>query len=501
MGNVPNVKIGLIAGGRDWLPDALVIKSREKIISIFRDMYPDMEIHECPVIINDNELNVKRALKDVYKAECNALCLLYANYGPELMARQVIESFEGPVMFIGIADNESENLMANRLDTLSGYINANYGIGLYNSKAYIPMRPIGDEIHCVKQMQKFYSIARALLGINELKVMSIGPRPSNYAGTNADNALLREFGIDIVEFSELELLSSYSRHNGDARIKSIAEQMRTDLGVDDQDTLMKLDKMAQLEITISDWVRVNKGNRKYVTMAASCWPSFPSYFGISPCYVWGRMTANNIPISCEVDIYGAVSEYIGQCISGNSVTLLDINNNIPDKIYKDFIYEKDFGGHKYKIGDVFIGYHCGVTSSNMLVSAQLECHYINKNYLGTDNTYGVLFGQIVSGDVTLFRIQPSKTGGLQAYVIQGQILPVSLETYGGYGVFAVREMDRFVRNVIIEHYFPNHTVVIRGHFGSEIMSLMKMMGIKVYYNYPSNMLYESENAFEFIEEL
>ena len=40
-----------------------------------------------------------------------------------------------------------------------------------------------------------------------------------------------------------------------------------------------------------------------------------------------------IPVSCEVDIYGALSEYIGVCVSGAPTTLLDINNTVPASIY------------------------------------------------------------------------------------------------------------------------------------------------------------------------
>ena len=52
-------------------------------------------------------------------------------------------------------------------------------------------------------------------------------------------------------------------------------------------------------------------------MANKCWPAFQTQFGFVPCYVNSRLTARwAIPIACEVDIWGAVSEYIGTCITG-----------------------------------------------------------------------------------------------------------------------------------------------------------------------------------------
>ena len=42
-------------------------------------------------------------------------------------------------------------------------------------------------------------------------------------------------------------------------------------------------------------------------------------------------------MACEVDIYGALSEYIGLCVTDDAVTLLDINNTVPAYIYDEDI--------------------------------------------------------------------------------------------------------------------------------------------------------------------
>ena len=69
--------------------------------------------------------------------------------------------------------------------------------------------------------------------------------------------------------------------------------------------------------------------------------------------------AMSIPVSCEVDIYGALSEYIGSCISEDAVTLLDINNSVPASLF-----EKEIEGKfDYKLTDTFMGFHCGNTPS------------------------------------------------------------------------------------------------------------------------------------------
>ena len=44
-----------------------------------------------------------------------------------------------------------------------------------------------------------------------------------------------------------------------------------------------------------------------------------------------------IPVACEVDIYGALSEYIGACVTQDAVTLLDINNSVPEDLFEQDI--------------------------------------------------------------------------------------------------------------------------------------------------------------------
>jgi L-fucose isomerase-like protein len=53
-----------------------------------------------------------------------------------------------------------------------------------------------------------------------------------------------------------------------------------------------------------------------------------------------------------VDIYGALSEYIGACITGDAVTLLDINNSVPKAQYENEIA----GKFNYELTDTFMGF-------------------------------------------------------------------------------------------------------------------------------------------------
>ena len=113
-----------------------------------------------------------------------------------------------------------------------------------------------------------------------------------------------------------------------------------------------------------------------------------------------------------------------------------------------------------------------------------------------DFTRGTLEGDIAAGDITFFRLQSTSDGQLRAYIAQGEVLPAATNSFGGIGVFAIPEMGRFYRHVLIEKRYPHHGAVAFGHFGKAIYSIFNYLGIKdIAFNQPKGMLYPTENPF------
>ena len=66
-----------------------------------------------------------------------------------------------------------------------------------------------------------------------------------------------------------------------------------------------------------------------------------------------------------------------------------------------------------------------------------------------DFTRGTLEGDIAASDITFYRLQCDSEGTLRAYIAQGEVLPVATGSFGGIGVFAIHEMGRFYRHVLV----------------------------------------------------
>ena len=493
MNNIPEVKVGIVAVSRDCFPESLSVNRRKALVDAYSKKYDARDIYECPVCIVESEIHMVQALEDIRKAGCNALVVYLGNFGPEISETLLAKHFDGPKMFVAAAEESKDNLVQGRGDAYCGMLNASYNLALRNIKAYIPEYPVGTADECADMIHEFLPIARAVIGLSDLKIISFGPRPLNFLACNAPIKQLYNLGVEIEENSELDLFEAFNRHEGDPRIPDVVADMEKELGEGNKKPEI-LPKLAQYELTLLDWVEEHRGYRKYVAIAGKCWPAFQTQFGFVPCYVNSRLTGRGIPVSCEVDIYGCLSEFIGTCVSQDAVTLLDINNTVPYDLYDSEIKDK----FDYKSHDVFMGFHCGNTTTKKLSFCQMKYQLIMARSLPEEVTQGTLEGDIVPGDITFFRLQSTADNKLRAYVANGEVLPVATHSFGSIGVFAIPEMKRFYRHVLIEGNFPHHGAVAFGHCGKALYEVFKYVGVDVReigYNQPAGVRYPTENPF------
>lgn len=493
MRNIPDVKLGIVAVSRDCFPIALSSRRRSAVVEAYRKA--GGEIVEVQTTV-ENEKDGLKALEELRQSGCNALVLFLGNFGPEGPETQLIQKFAGPTMVVAAAEESRDSLIEGRGDAYCGMLNASYSLGLRHLRPYIPEYPVGTAAEISAMIAEFVPVARVQLGLGKLKIFTFGPRPYDFLACNGPIKALFDLGVEIQENSELDLYAAYQAHKDNPRIPEVIADMEKELGEGNRMPGI-LPRLAQYEITLLDWAEQNKGASDYYCFANKCWPSFQTQFGFVPCYVNARLTSRLIPVSCEVDIYGALSEYILACVTENAPTLLDINNSVPKDMYESEIK----GKYDYALTDTFMGFHCGNTPICHLAKGEMKFQRIMKRSLEPDVepdiTRGTLEGDLKAGEITFFRLQSSADTTLHSYIAQGEILPVATRSFGGIGVFAIPEMGRFYRHVLIAKHYPHHGAVAFSHVGKALFAAIKCLGVEdIAFNQPKSMLYRDENPFK-----
>lgn len=143
-----------------------------------------------------------------------------------------------------------------------------------------------------------------------------------------------------------------------------------------------------------------------------------------------------------------------------------------------------------------MGFHCGNTASCKLSFREMKYQMIMARSLPQEVTNGTLEGDLVPGEITFFRLQSTSDNQIRAYVAEGEVLPVATRSFGAIGVFAIPEMGRFYRHVLVEKNYPHHGAVAFGHYGKALFDVFRYLGVEdIGFNQPKGMLYPTENPF------
>ena len=180
--NIPTVKLGIIAVSRDCFIISLSERRRAAVVAACQAK--GVDIYECKTTV-ENEKDMLKAVDEVKAAGCNALVVFLGNFGPETPETLIAQKFDGPVMYAAAAEETGKDLIDGRGDAYCGMLNCSYNLGMRHLKAYIPEYPVGTAEDIAAMIQDYVPIARALIGLSKLKIITFGPRPQDFFACNA----------------------------------------------------------------------------------------------------------------------------------------------------------------------------------------------------------------------------------------------------------------------------------------------------------------------------
>ncbi len=492
--NAPEVKLALVGVSRDAFPMELARTRLGKLTDACKQA--GLNVYRCTTIV-ENEPDALAALDEAAGAGANAAVVYLGNFGPEGPLSIFAQRFHGPVMACGASEESRDSLVDGRGDAYCGMLNAAYNFGLRNVPIHFPQMPVGLPEELAGKIKHFATVARVVIGVKNLKIFGFGPRPQDFYACYAPIKPLYDLGVEVTENSELDLFQLYEAVSlDDPEIDSIARDMAEELGEGNPYPDL-LPRLARFELALMRFHQQNLGSRKYGVFADKCWPAFAKVFGFVPCYVNSRLASRGIPVSCEVDIYGALSEYLCCLASDQPPTLLDINNTVPPDIIPT---DADLMGASAE--DLFMGFHCGNTPGCCMKNCSLTYQFIMHRLMEDpskepDFTRGNLEGQLKPGPTTFFRLQGNADSQLVSYVCEGNILDIDPCSFGGVGVFGIPNFARFYRHVLIGKRFPHHGAVAFTHCGRALFDAVKLLGVDdISVPLPGTIRYPGENPFE-----
>lgn len=462
------VTFGVIVGNRGFFPDVLAKEGRKDILKVLKgNGYGAVALPATETkygAVETFEEAQKCAALFASKADkIDGIIVTLPNFGDEKGVAEAIKrsDLNVPVLIQAEEDVANSMLMGRRRDSFCGKISVCANL----RQAGTPFTL--TDVHTVKvtskafknDLDRFAAICRVVRGLRNVRFGAIGSRPAAFNTVRYSEKILEFAGIAIEPVDLYEILGRVDQladNDRGVKRKLAAIKRYTDVTSIPAEGLLK---MAKFGYIVDQWSKENQ----LVGTAIQCWTALEEFFGIVPCTLMSMMSESLMPSACEVDITGLLAMYILQLASGTPSALLDWNNN--------------FGADP----DKCVLFHCSNLPKSFFKADKMDFQEIIAGSVGKDNTYGTIVGRIKAAPATFCRTSTDDVEGqLRAYVGDGTFTNDKLETFGGYGVMKIRNLQTLL-NYVCQMGFEHHVAVNMSETADAIAeALGTYMGWDVY---------------------
>ncbi len=459
---------GVIVGNRGFFPDALAKQGRKNILDVlkkngFNSVALSMQQTKYGAVETFEDAKKCASLFSEKAGKIDGIIVTLPNFGDEKGVAETIKrsGLNVPILIHAEPDIQDKMTIANRRDSFCGKMSACNNL----RQAGIPFTLTGS--HTVKaasaefkkDLSDFASVCRIIKGLENARFGAIGARTGAFNTVRFSEKILELSGISVETIDLSEILGRVARLSDNDRavkrkLNAIMKYIPTDSIPAD-----KLLKMAKFGYVVDRWIRETELDGT----AIQCWTSLEEFFGIVPCTLMSMMSESLVPSACEVDITGLLGMYILQLAGGTPSALLDWNNN----------YGSD--------PDKTVLFHCSNLPKSFFKSSKMDYQEIIAGSVGKDNTYGTVVGRIAPGKATFCRTATNDSAGIiSVYVGEGEFTNDKLDTFGGYGVMKIANLQRLLQ-YICRMGFEHHVAVNKIEKADAIAeALENYMGWDVY---------------------
>jgi L-fucose isomerase-like protein len=236
--------------------------------------------------------------------------------------------------------------------------------------------------------------------LQQLVIGVVGSQPAGFDFGDLDDIMLAEkFGIRTVRTETADLIKTAQSYPAEALTASLTELKEQTKGWESL-SAENMDKHARLRTAYREFV-VKNGIK---ALASRCWPDFFTEYGVPVCASLSFLNDCGVAASCETDMGGAISMFIGSELSAGATYFGD-----PVAI------DESCGG--------IVFWHCGAGAASLArEKAALGVHPNRK--IGPTMEFG-----LKKGTVTVLRLGKSRRG-LRMMAMKGEALDEPQKFFG-----------------------------------------------------------------------
>ncbi len=463
---------GVIIGNRGFFPAVQARDGRDEVLHVLeQEGYKAVCLTPQDTKFGSVEtLQDARKCADLFKkhaAAIDGIVVSLPNFGDEKSVANTIRmsGLELPILVQAYPDEPHKMLMGGRRDSFCGKISVCNNLWQYGIRfSLTTQHTVSAASDSFKSdLKAFAATCRIVKGLKNVRVGVLGARPAAFNTVRFSEKLMENHGISVETLDLSEVFGRIGRLKDDeakvkAKLSSIDGYVPTK-GIPP----VSLAKMAKFGVVVDDWMQANE----LAGTSIQCWTAMEEFFGVVPCTLMSMMSNNLLPAACETDMIGMIGMYILQLASGTPSAIVDWNNNYGDDPDKAVIF------------------HCSNLPKHFFEDFKMDFQEIIAGSVGKDNTFGTVVGKLKSGPLTYCRASTDDLHGrMRAYVGEGEITADRPQSFGGYGVVKIPQLQSLMQYVCKNGY-EHHVSVNRSHYARAVAdALENYKGWEVYYHQP-----------------
>lgn len=333
-------------------------------------------------LLYDDHIGADAITERFLQEKVDAVFFPHCNFGTEDTVARVAKAIGKPVLLWGPRDEAPLEDGMRLRDTQCGLFATGKVLRRFNVPfTYVTNCRVDDPVF-ERGFKNFVAAANVVRQFRSLRILQIGPRPTSFWTMMCNEGeLLERFGIELHPITLIDITRAAKREekrNSPELQETIAYiQEKLDTLEVTEDAIRRV---AALKVAMKA-LAVNSGS---TAIAIQCWSDLQESMEIMPCLANALLTDEQIPVTCETDIHGAITSIMVQAASLNQIPTFfaDITVRHPENDNGELLF------------------HCGNFPVSLSVEEQPK---LRKHFLFDDHAPGTHEGEIRGGEMTIAR--------------------------------------------------------------------------------------------------
>jgi len=369
---------------------------------------------------------------------------------PPMIVNTLMHFFNKPILLWALSSIQKENVLIAPAGA-AGMSAVMYPLKIMGAKLKVVFgNPESNSVR--EEILRFARAASTVSKLSRSRIGIFGYADMGSYTASFDQASLRsKIGVEVEDYEVHRLLLEAERI-GDEEAENFISKQFKDWSIDKEITKEDLKKAVKVYLALKKIV----DERRYNGVSMKCVYGLPIYYGITPCIPLSLM-GYQIPVVCESDVLGLVTELVMDYISGQRSLYLEFYDIFDDRVLMGV---------------------CGMIPPSALEEKPRIYRYAWGKLTGL-----MIVGSLKTGKVTMARLASSGDRYIMHIAVGESVKPrtwheigwqLEAPVYPSLEIVLGDRTKKFTENILAQHYH-----LIYGDYSRDLIELCKILGVEV----------------------